>query len=169
MAGTATGQPNSSRFTLRGIPDSQMTRGEYQPDSGYKSLVTQFCNQLSNNAWAFLGRDLSKPSQKVMSIAGNVVTLQGAIGAVAMTDYMRFRRVYDDLGKPVTGSFLIQTIVGNAYTLAGFDGATLTAPSGTARVDAIRLCDFGTVAPSRAVVRKIGRPFASYRGRQSKR
>jgi len=169
MTGVGHGVANCTRFTIRGIPDSQLINGEYQPDAGYKSAVTAFGNELSNAGWKFLGRDLTRVSQSVQAIAGNVVTLGGAIGAVAGTDYLRFRRVYDDDGDPVTGAYLITAIAGNNYTLAGFPARTLTSPSGTARVDAIALVDFFSVTPSRAVVRKIGRPFESYRGRQSKR
>jgi len=169
FSGTATAAVNASRFVCRGMPDAQFTNGEYQPTTDYKPLVTDFCNEVANQGWRFLGRDLSLPAIKVLSIAGNVVTLNAGLGAVVNTDYLRFRRVYDDSGDPVKGSYLIIANAGFAYTLAAFGARNLTNPSGTVRLDKLALLDFATVEPNRAVVRKVGRPSDSYRGRQSKR
>lgn len=168
MAATATGAPNNTRFNLRGIPDVMMSYGEYQPTTAFKAAVTQFGTALLAG-FGFVGRDLSLASQKVNSIAGSNITTLGALGAVVGTDFVIFKRVYDDAGNPVKGSFLVtNALAGNIYTLAGFGPVTMTTPSGLARVDKIAFYTYQTITPARAVVRKIGRPFASYRGRQSK-
>lgn len=169
LSGQALNGPNSTRFSLRCIPDSQVDRGEYQPDPLFKGLLTQYRNELIQQFWKFMGRDLTKPAIRVNAIAGNVVTLGGPWGGVVGTDFVRFNRVYDDLGLPITGAYLVSAANGNAITLAGFDDRTLTKQSGTVRIDAITLQSFATIEPARIVVRKIGRPFESYRGRQSKR
>lgn len=170
FAGSSAGVPNASRFAIRGMPDEEIRNGEYTPDSTYKGAVTQFCNTLTNG-WGFIGRDLSVASQKVMSIAGNVVTLAGLIGAVVPGDNMILNRVTDDDDDPVKGSYYITNVnpVTFAYTLSGFPATTLTSAKGTARVDRIAFFAFSAVSPSRAVGRKVGRPFASYRGRASKK
>ena len=169
MAGTATGAVNASRFCIRGFPDIEVKGGEYTPDDIFKGKMTQYCNEVANGGWGFIGRDLTQAAQRVMKIVGNVVTLQAPIAAVVGQDYLIFRRCYDSSGNPVTGSFLITAMAGADVTLGAFPNRTLTVPSGTARVDKIVYCDFDTVAPARIVARKVGRPFASYRGRQSKK
>jgi hypothetical protein len=169
MSGKTAAGPNSSRFVLRCIPDSMMTYGEYQPTPAFKTKVTVFTNALVDDGWGFVGRDLSKTRATVVSIAGNVVTLAAPIGVVFGTDYVIFNRVIDDADRPVKGSFF--AVVGPAptYTLQGLSGHNMGQPSGTARVDAVALYAFASILPSRAVVKKVGRPFESYRGRQSKR
>jgi hypothetical protein len=104
-----------------------------------------------------------------MSIAANVVTLSAPLGAVVGTDFMRFRRCYDDAGNIIDGAYLVTAAAGNTVTLGGFANRTLTKASGTARIDRIILVPFGTVKPARIVVRKVGRPFESYRGKASKK
>jgi len=169
MTGSTAGQPNASRFTLRGMPDEIMVGGEYQPDSAFRGAVTAFCNRLVTAGWSFVGRDLSKPSANILSIAGGVMTLDASIGAAA-GDYVRMRRVYDDDVNPVKGAYRVTLVAGagTVLTLANMD-ATVSVANGSARVDEIKLFAFSEVSPSRAVVRKVGRPFAGYRGRQSKR
>jgi hypothetical protein len=170
-AKTANG-PNTSRFVLRCIPDQFMVRGEYQPDAAFKRAVTEFTNGHASgfeNSFGFIGRDLSLASARVLSIQGGVVQLDGPIGAVGGTDWMRLNRVYDIDGKPVKGTFRIESIAaGNLYTVTGLAGVSANA-SGTARVDKVKYFDYSEVVPTRAVVKKVGRPFEAYRGRGSKR
>lgn len=169
LSGKSKTSSNSTRFCVRCLPDAQVAHGEYQPDSAFKGLVTQYGNELVNRDWKFIGRDLTKPSIKVQSIAGNVVTLAAPLGVVDNVDWVRFRRVYDDDEAPVKGAYLVTAHAGNTITLAGFPARTMTTPSGTIRIDAIVTCGLKDIEPVRAVVRKVGRPFESYRGRQSKR
>lgn len=169
MSGTATGAANKSRFVLRCMPDEIMVRGEYQPGSTFKGLVTQFCNEIASQGWGFIGRDLAQPAFRVLAIAAGVVTLDGDAGGVVNTSYLRLNRVFDNNENPVKGAFRITAKAGNNYTLAGLDPAIVAAASGTARIDLVTWLDFATVVPSRAVVKKIGRPFEGYRGRQSNR
>lgn len=169
MSGAAVGAANQSRFSLRGVPDSVMTNGEYQPDSEYKRSMTLFCNTLVNDEWGFIGRDLTLPSANVLNVVAGVVTLDGALG-LAVGDFLRFHRVKDDDGKPIQGAYRVTASANGGLTLTVANLAqTVTEANGTARWDKIALYDFKTVQPSRAVVRKVGRPFETYRGRRSKR
>lgn len=160
---------NSARFVLRGMPDEIMKGGEYQPSPAYKRLVTAYCNALVTSDPCFVGRDLLRTTARVLGIAGGVVTLDGAIGAIAGIDFMRILRARDNNGRPVGGTYRITTIVGQNYTVVGLDGITMTLANGFARVDALQVYDIGRAEPSRAVVKKVGRPLEGYRGRQSKR
>jgi len=168
MGGTAVGKPNSSRFSLRGIPDDMITKGEYQPVDGYSALVDQFETALVGGGWSFLGRDLSKPTFRVMGIVGNVLTLDAPGIYTSANSWARLMRVVNDDGKLVSGSWKIQASSGNTVDLIGYDKGDVSKPSGQAREDAVVLCQFATVKPARTVARKIGRPFESYRGKQSK-
>lgn len=175
MSGLAAGAINANRFTLRSIPDSQMANGEYTPSPAFKALVTIFRAHLIGNingglnAFGFVGRDLTRPTSNVHSVAAGVVTLAANIGGVQGTDYLRFHRVKNDQGLPISGAFLITNIAGNVYTVQGLAGQAVTVANGTARIDALSQFDFTQVNPVRAAVKKIGRPSQGYRGRQSKR
>lgn len=169
FSGSSSGVANSSRFALKCLPDEEETNGEYQPDTAYKTAVTQFCNEMTTG-WGFVGRDLTKVSQKVITIAGNIVKLAGLIGAAPGVDNLIFKKVKADNGDPVKGSYLVTNVtVANEYTLAAFPGAVVTKANGLARVDAIAFYPYTVVVPDRSVTRKVGRPFAAYRGRASKR
>jgi len=168
MAGSTNAGANHSRFNLRCIPDVMMQHGEYQPSNAFKRNVVSFGGKLVNGAFCFVGRDLTKPVQRVISIANNVVTVTGLLGAVVGTDSVRLLNVKDNQGNPVKGAFRIVGLTGFAYTVIGLDGVT-AGESGSARVDAPVLLPFASVIANRAVVRKIGRPFEGYRGRASNR
>ena len=169
MSGKTGGGANVSRFTLRGIPDSIMLKGEYQPNVNFKGTLTRFTNKLISGNWNFLGRDLGQPVAQVLSIAAGVMTTDGGLG-VAVGDFVRLLRVFDGYGESVQGAYRVTVVgAGNTYTLAGFDPAIVVLNSGSARKDVVALFPFSEVEPSRATIRKVGRPFESYRGRRSKR
>lgn len=169
LACTGTNVPNATKMCIRGIPDVVIIGGEYGPDTTFKGRMTQFTTLLKSG-WGFVGRDLSQPAQKVISIAGNVVTLAATVGGNNNVDNLIFKKVRDNDGNPVKGSYLMTAGGGTAtYTLAGGLNRTKTVPGGTARLDKIAFFTFQTVDVDRAVLRKVGRPFASYRGKASKK
>ena len=169
MTGSARGAANQSRFSLRGVHDSIMVNGEYQPDPDFKRNMTLFCNQLTSDDWGFIGRDLTVPSANVLNVVAGVITLDGALG-LAVGDYLRFHRVKDDDGKPIQGAYRVTALANGGLTVTVANLAQIvTTANGTARWDKIDLYEFAAVAPARAVVRKVGRPFEVYRGRRSKR
>jgi len=160
---------NVSRSSLRGMADDVIDQGEYTPTVAFANAMQAFLNELFNSNWGFIGRVKSNPVARVQKITDlGVVTLSANIGGAANTDYLRLNRVYDNQGFPVKGSFLITNIAGNVYTLAGYTGQVVDAPSGTARIDAVNWFGYGHGSVSRAVSRKVGRPFEQYRGRRSK-
>lgn len=163
------GGRNTSKFNIAAIPDDQVAFGEYQPTPGFKTRVTQFCNLLTAGGWGFVGRDLTLGAQRVISIAANVVTMSALPTGAAVGEYLIFNHVIDSAKKAVKGSYLITAVSGATVTLAGFTGQTVTAPSGTARVDKPAFIAFTSVEPNRIKVRKVGRPFEPYRGRATKR
>lgn len=161
--------PNTARVVLRGIPDNQVTGGEYSPDGIFKGNVTRYCTEIENKGWRFAGRDLSIAPLPILSVAGNVVTLAGNIGAVKNLSSVRFLNAKADGGKGIVGAYLVTDVAGNTITLAGYSGGNMSTANGKMRIDIVTIFDIVSAKPSRVVVRKVGRPFEGYRGRQSKR
>lgn len=160
--------PNSSRIVLRGLPDEVVVKGEFNGSSSFRSFLTRLTNLYFGQNFGWVGRDLSVPYATVNLIAGNVVTLSVALGGIAVGDFLRFRKVRGDNGSPVKGSYLITNVAGAVLTLQGLNGVSLTKPNGTARQDVVGFITGGQANIGRVVVKKIGRPFESYRGRRSK-
>jgi hypothetical protein len=168
IIGANSGVPNTSRLTLRGVPDDALSGGEIDFPSGYKAFVTSYQNSLLGNNFGFIGRDLSQPAARIKSYLNNVLTLDGPIGGVAGASWLRFHRCYDVTGEPVKGTYLIDTIAGNVYTLHAGPTQVVSAPSGTARIDLITYIPYTSFTTGRASVKKVGRPSQGYRGRRSK-
>jgi len=169
LSGVASGEPNISRMVLRGIPDQFAVQGEYAPSPAFSGNLTRYTNQLFLRSWGFVGRDLGQARVRLTSIQGAVVTLPAA-GVFAVGDYMIFNRVKNDSGNSVSGSYLIKAAVDDTtFTLQGMGNNNTSIANGTVRKDVAKFFLFGDIQPSRAVVRKVGRPFESYRGRASKR
>jgi hypothetical protein len=158
-----------SRYVIRGMPDTCMINGEYQPTSSFAGLVTQFANQFTNGIWIIIGRDRTQPAQRVVGLNGASVDVDALIPGVGAEDFIRFLRVYDDSGNPVKGVFRVTAApVGLRYVVAPAPNRLLTGASGLVRKDAIGIAAITEWEVSRARVKKIGRPSQGYRGRRSK-
>ncbi len=184
LGGSSGALPNANRFTLRGIPDAYVVYGEYQPDPNFKAAVTKYINFLTGGRQnvqgvtsGFIGRVLNNPVGRVQTVVAAAagagfnmtVTLSQDVGGTINQDYLRFHRVSDVNGNPIKGTYLIIGKAANVYTLQGTPNQNVTKPSGTARIDLLNLYPYTTIAPSRILVRKVGRPFQGYRGRASAR
>jgi len=160
--------PNIGRLILRGIPDSQMQTGEYTPTAQFELDMKAFLATLVGTQCRFLGRNLSQPNVRIESITANVMTTDAPTGA-GNGNFVRLLRVRDTFGRPVTGTFRCTNVVGNVHTLAGFDPNIVVLNSGRARLDLLQLFPISGGTTGRSRVKKIGRPFESFRGRASKR
>jgi len=160
--------PNNTRMILRGMPDTIMSGGEYQPTPTFAGLVTQFQNSMIGMNFGFVGRDLAQASVRVLKIVVNVISLE-QIPATGLNvgDFIRLHRVYDDDFNPVKGAFVVTAIAGANITVQGLN-ASVSEPSGTLRRDVLSYFPYGAIQAVRAVVKKVGRPFEQYRGRRSK-
>jgi hypothetical protein len=172
------GQPTAGRITLRGIPDNQITFGEYQPTPQFKAALTNFCNYMvgGGNPWGSMVRDkINYPPVRVLSITpvappSTLHTLVVSNPGPGSAGFIRLRRVRDDSGKPVSGSFFTAGAGASPWSLQGLPyPTTVSRPNGTAYYEALTFAAFSSLNPSRAVVRKIGSPPEKYRGRRSKR
>lgn len=164
---TGAGVVNKSRYRIAALPDAQVRGGEYQPDFAFRTLMGAFLGQLAG--WKFRGADLTKPliNLKTISAAGVYETQSDLTVAVGNT--VRVRGAIDEGGSLINGDFVI-------------DAAT-TLRTGTLRNWSAGACTGGKIrhlvwiyptiladpAVNRIVVRKVGRPFAAYVGRQRRR
>jgi hypothetical protein len=169
MTGKTDAGANTSHFNVRCIPDMFIVGGEYYPSASFVTAMANFSSTLINDGWCFLGRDLSKPLQRVSALALSVLDI-GYINFATNNSYLRFYRAYDTGGNPVKGAYRIvsQDNLGK-YTLAGISGNIAVVNSGFVREDLLKLFQFTNVSVSRAKVKKIGRPSEGYRGRASRR
>jgi hypothetical protein len=170
------GATNSIRSRLASIPDEQISQGEYQPTGPFMAAVQAYIAFVvgtgGGQPFAGVVRNLSLASARVFSLAGTTLTIAPGSTLNAPGQYVRFHRVYDDNGNPVKGSYLVTAAVVGAnntvLTLAQNLGQTITKPNGLVREDLLTVQNINAGTVGRALVRKIGRPFASYRGRRSK-
>ena len=153
---------------MRGIPDSQVSFGEYQPTQAYANALDNFFHAITAGGFAFVGRDLTKATVKVIKIANGVMT----VSDVTQLDsglYCRLLKVKDVNGKLVSGRWIQGTVnVGdNTVVLLGFNPAINVGMSGSARTEVIQVYTISASEFSRIGVRRW-RPFEKYRGRRSK-
>jgi hypothetical protein len=161
---------NVRRFSLRGVPDDQITDGEYVPTPGYTTAVAFFAQELGN--WQFLGQDLTIPPLAVTTIdaVGNVV-MAGAPGYL-VGDTVAFSKVKrNTTGELISFRSVVISVGPNPNQFQVLGGILLGGTGGTARKITYALF---TMNPAqfnvdRAAVRKVGRPFGQYRGRRSRR
>lgn len=164
----AIGANNIRRWTIRGVPDVQITEGEYQPGGSFGAGVPLMILELAG--LQFRGRDLTQPSLRIVSItAVGLVNLEVPYTG-AVNDMVRILRTVD-AGKNLKGGRFQVTAIGpgNSVTLNTWPyGATTL---GSLRKDAVVYpqVDYLNTSVARVIIKKVGRPFVGYRGRRSKR
>lgn len=172
---TSSAGPNQAKFTLRGIPDEVVTNGEYNPYSGYKTFVTNFFKELSDNAWSFSGRVIANPTYRIQQIVASTtpgwVTLLMQTSPYVSGGYLRLLHVRDDDGNPLKGAFAMKQFDNTvpSISIAVPDATVRSLTGGFGRYDQIGLFPLTNPVVRRVGVRKVGRPYESYRGRASKR
>jgi len=168
LSGSTSGL-NNSKFAARGMPDDQVLNGEYNPVNGWDGQLNEYMQALSGDGWQMLGRVLSNPTFKIVSISISGVCTLSILVPFANGAQIRLLRCKDVNGSPVAGVYNASQVAGSTFLLDGWPAGVAVQNSGAARVDAIDLYTFVDVEVSRVVVRKVGRPFAGYRGKRSKR
>lgn len=165
-----TGVVNTRPMYLRGVPDAQITRGEYTPSPVYKGYVTAFCNELQE--WNFRCTDKSGATVPIINIAddGTVTTSEPLTGAAQFKRVKVLKTNLAVSGNAFGGLYYIGTFTNTqSFKLTGWN-------KGEASGGSVRLYDFvypsipaNAVTISRIVSKKVGRPAELFRGRRSKR
>lgn len=158
-------------FQLRGVPDGNVVQGSFSPINGYLTAFNQWSNALTVGAWRFRVKDSTKPFVDIAGIdEAGIITLKAPLVANA-GDSLQLVRCRNISGQNVGGIFYIDTKTDvTHFKLLNWTGGVVR-EKGKARVSAI---DYPVVngASGRLIevtTRKVGRPFAPYRGRALRR
>jgi len=159
---------NARRFTLRGVPDTNVQGGEYNPVGGYGYKIANFVTETGN--WYTFARNLNVVSIPLASVdaLGNVVT--NAPITLLPNDVVTIRQADRGGGAFGTGAFFVDTVTDTThFKIRGWNfGATVKGTVRPASYAYRQLSPSAVVNPV-VVVRKVGRPSAGYRGRASAR
>jgi hypothetical protein len=171
---------------LHAVPDNVIKSASFIQDDDFAPALQVWFQILQGRgpgagrvpvppACFWLGRDPSQVAQRVLSVnsvAGHITT-QASTGAAKNVDYLRLRRVFDDNGLPIKGTFFVTDVINNAdgsvtYAVNGLPPLNRTTPSGTARKDLIATSALAACDARLLASRKVGRPTSLYRGRRAK-
>lgn len=165
---TGVGVRNVRVFNLRGIPDGQISEGEYNPVGNFNNALEAFFAGLKSGSWEFRGRDLAAVAHPILTVS--------TLGAVKFSephlmnvgDYVRILRTVDSSGRQRGGRFYVDTApTPTTMTITGWTyGDTI---KGKGRLDGIVYPTVNRATVDRVGVKKVGSPFNRYRGRASNR
>lgn len=164
------GVPNVRPMTLRGIPDKYVVEGEYSPDRPFADALRKFFQTGLINLY-FKGKDKTQAKIDIVSVSALQVVTTVLPHGLAVGDSVTIGR------NKITAGGAIQKATGLVVSVASgtvFTTESLNLQAGTGgytqkQVVVYVQVDPGNVEPSRVVVRKVGRPFAGYRGRAGKK
>lgn len=160
----------SRRWTLRGFPDADVVQGEWNPTaSDTPARLVDYFNSLAGFGW------MQRTYTSKVNI--NTIDADGVVWADAVIGYGIGQKVtlnnvtVDATGNRIGGTFRVIAGGGLNTQFKVTPWTYGTARGGIAYIAGKEFQDFAGSLKSvvRASVRKIGRPFAGYRGRKSKR
>jgi hypothetical protein len=156
---------------FRGLPDSQVTVGEYTPTNPFTGAATAFTNALVSGGWQTRRRLKSNPQFGILSVsaAGLVVMIEPFAGIAPGNKVQLLRTVNPQTGRKFGYFATVESVVdASHFQIAGPKVAISN--FGTMRLQGIDYAPFAgpQLAQAEAVVRKVGRPLRSYSGRASK-
>lgn len=162
----AVGSSNKKTMELRGIPDGQIFNGETTFTTPMKGALNTYLTELFSN-WGFVGRNLSTPAKGILSIAANGTFVLNQSFAYNDGDLVQVLKT-TAAGRRLKGQILYATKVNDKNgVLNGWKHGDCV--GGKIRLSSKVFCpisfDATAVDNAVALVRKVGRPFASYRGR----
>lgn len=156
---------------FRGLPDSQVTVGEYSPNAPFNGAVQEFLASLTSGGWQARQRVKTNPQRAILSIAaGGVVTMIDAFaGIVPGAKIQVIRSVNPQTGRKFGYFATVQSVTDTTHFV--ISGPKVAVSNfGTMRLAAIayNLLAAAQISLAEAVVRKVGRPLRSYSGRASR-
>lgn len=160
------GVANVARRRLAGVPDPQISNGEFNPTGLYRASLTIFLRGL--NGWQFRGADLTvqKVQVKTIDATGLVETVTDL--PVVTGNVVRLYKVDLGGGKFKSGSFVVQeALTVRTFRLRGWTAGAATQGQVRKYSPIYPVITGADESNVEATVRKIGRPFASFRGRRS--
>lgn len=156
-------------WTIRGLPDAWVVRGEITTDLGVLASIGRYLGQLSGFRWKCV--DKGAASSGVVEISSNGNYELDVPFTLAVGSYVKLLRCRDQYGRAVKGKFYVNASPSlQTGTLANWP-AGIIVQNGRMRLvsSGFGTFDFTQMSISRVMVKKIGRSFFQYRGRASKR
>lgn len=157
---------------FRGLPDVQVTTGEYAPTNPFTTALSVFLTELTKGTWQARRRNKSVLQYSILSVSELGVTVMiDAFAGLAQAQRVQVIRTVDPRTGRKFGYFAaVQVLADNQhFTLVG--PKVRASNFGTMRTQGIVYTPFSgpVMNDLEAVVRKVGRPSKSYSGRASKR
>jgi len=165
------GVANARKFIVRGVPDSRVEEGEYDPLDTYSIPLNAYVQQVDNQAFSFKAVDLTKPAVPVISISATGAVITGEPGTWSANTIVTGLRVSSDVtGKVIPFKLPIQPGADAFHwTLSGWD----LGPASGGRIREFFTIyprvDSAKFAPIRITTHKVGQDFFQFRGRASAR
>lgn len=170
---------------IHAVPDAIVSSDQYVPTGAaggsWAAALSLWLSQLTTpgtklgGVIQWVGRDPTQVAQRVVNVngPGGTIKTAAACAGVVATSFLRLRRVYDDNGNPIKGTFYVTAVAiagdGSAtYTVTGMPNQSRTTPSGTARNDLIANSPATSLTAKVISERKAGRPSLLFRGRRTK-
>jgi hypothetical protein len=157
----------SRRWTIRGVPDGEVTTGEFAPSMSYAVQIATYFDSLQGMGW-MAAVESGRVDIFTVDTNGNVITT--GVHGFAVGNLVTFKNVLKTTtGKRVGGVFEVETIgpLGTNFKVRNWTFGAAT--SGNASLVTQQFQSFtGSIRSGvRVTNRKVGRPFAGYRGRRS--
>lgn len=166
----ALGANNIRRFTLRAIPDNQITEGEYQPSADYNVQMNLFLATLAN--WAFRAKQQATTKFKIISITTTGLMTTEMPAGFIVNQMVRITKARDAGGNLRSGRFQVSATGPGTTVFQLLNWPFTSSTGGTVFGDQTIFypaIDANNIGISRTVTRRVGRPFVGYRGRRSRR
>lgn len=157
---------NDRQLILRGVPDEIIKLGEYSAVEPYAGFLAAYFTAVANG-FGFMGREEAQPLIDVISVSNVGVFKLNQNLTYNEGDKLKFFRTYDTFRAPVKGLFNVTVKVDDKNgTVANWVNAAVT--RGKVRRYVLSFTAITSVVFQRAIIRKVGRPFFLYSGRQTK-
>lgn len=164
---TVTGQ--SRRFILGGVPDAEISGGEFKPDANYTPAMAAYF--LALNGFGWLGQTSTGGAPVFEISATGVVTTLNPV-AFGVGNIVTFKQItITSTGRRIGGKFVVEAIgpLNTNFKVAGWTAGAGKGGSVSLTSKAFMGFESSTKSAVRSTTRKIGRPFSGYRGRRSKK
>jgi len=162
--------PNIRQWAIRGVPDARVVNGEFVPSIQWTQSFNTFQSTLQGLAFRFRGRDLLASQGAINFIdATGEVWMNSPITTSDGTLVQVIKAMNED-GRQVGGTFQVMgSPTSTNLNLRNYNLGLLQ--GGRLRVVTFiyPLVESGLTSLGRVTVRKVGRPFFSFRGRRSNR
>jgi len=164
----STGTPNIRQWLMRGLPDARVSSGEFDPAAKFTTDFTSFAAALEG--YLFRGKNFLADQAEINYIDGTGQCFTNNPIVVTVGSLVDIMRTIDEEGNSVSGRFQVETVTSSTqFKLRRWDA--IQTVGGKVRKHEMTFLNISVanITMGRVTLKKVGRPFTSYRGRRSKR